>query len=207
MEKSKTINPVYQQIAVDIASKIVYGHYAVGDKFSARSSVAVQYNVSSETARRAINVLEDMEIVQVIKGSGVIITSSDNAIKFLKQYQDITTVSELKQDILFCVDRMEKENSFLKERLVELIDKTDRFRDVNPFEPFDIEVTDKTPHIDKTISELNFWHNTTATIIGIKKGDTLLLSPGPYSKLETGDILYFVGDENCLSRVKAFLYP
>lgn len=206
-QQTKIVTPIYQQIAVDIASKIVYGHYSVGDRISARSSISSLYNVSSETARRAINILQDMDIVYVVKGSGVQITSLENAIKFVKQYQDITTVVELKDKIISCVDRMEKENLYLKDRLVELLDKTDRFRDVNPFEPFEIAISDKTPHLNKTISEINFWHNTTATIIGIKKGKNLLLSPGPYSVLRDGDILYFVGDENCISRVRSFLYP
>ena len=204
---SKIVGPVYQQIAVDIASKIISGHYSVGDKIYARSSLATQYNVSSETARRAISILQDMNIVDIQKGSGVIITSCDNAVKFLKQYNDITTIVELKHNILTCVERMEQENAYLKEKLIDLIDKTDRFRDTNPFMPFEIIITENTPHIEKTISEINFWHNTTATIIGIKRDNILLMSPGPYSTLKNKDILYFVGDENCISRVKAFLYP
>ena len=110
---SKIVGPVYQQIAVDIASKIISGHYSVGDKIYARSSLATQYNVSSETARRAISILQDMNIVDIQKGSGVIITSCDNAVKFLKQYNDITTIVEIKHNILTCVERMEHENAYL----------------------------------------------------------------------------------------------
>ena len=33
--------------------------------------------------------------------------------------------------------------------------------------------------IDKTISETKFWQNTGATIIGIRRDDKLMLSPGP----------------------------
>lgn len=206
-QKSKIVSPVYQQIAVDIASKIISGHYSVGDKIYARSSLATQYGVSPETARRAILILQDMDIVDIVKGSGVVIKSCDNAMKLVKQYKDIKTIVELKQDILTCAERIESENSCLKEKLVDLLDKTDRFRDINPFVPFEISITEKTPHINKTIAEINFWHNTTATIIGIKRDNKLLMSPGPYSTLKNKDILYFVGDENCISRVQAFLYP
>ena len=51
--------PRYQQIAADIAAKIAGGEYKIGDKIFARSSLASQYHVSSETARRAICVLCD----------------------------------------------------------------------------------------------------------------------------------------------------
>ncbi|MEG2018348.1 MAG: hypothetical protein RR128_07820, partial [Clostridium sp.] len=35
----------------------------------------------------------------------------------------------------------------------------------------------------------------------------LLLSPGPYATFKEEDILYFLGDEDCLARVKNFMYP
>ena len=33
-----------------------------------------------------------------------------------------------------------------------------------------------------------------------------MMSPGPYATLNEGDVLYFVGDENCYERVVRFLY-
>lgn len=67
--------PKYQTIAEDIATKIVKKKYIVGEKIYARSSLASQYGVSAETARRAIAVLQDLNIVEATKGSSVIITS------------------------------------------------------------------------------------------------------------------------------------
>ena len=72
--------PQYQKIAVDLASKIVDGKYKVGDKIYARSALASRYGVSSETARRAVCVLADLDIVESTKGSGVIIKSQENHI-------------------------------------------------------------------------------------------------------------------------------
>lgn len=74
--------PKYEQIAADIAYKIVSGDYAEGSKIYARSSVGSQYGVSSETARRAMCVLADWDIVEIEKNSGVTIKSADNAKKF-----------------------------------------------------------------------------------------------------------------------------
>jgi len=205
--KIKITSPRYQQIAADVAAKIVDGHYKVGDKIYARSSLASQYGVSSETARRAICVLSDLNIVDTSKGSGVTIKSYENAIKFIKQYNDISTISNLKQDIIDSVDRQKKEIKFLYGCLSDLIDKTDRFRSVNPFTPFQIEITSATPYINKSVSDINFWHNTSATIIAIRRNDSLLMSPGPYAVFQENDIFYFVGDENCMERVKKFIYP
>jgi len=203
--KFKITSPRYQQIAADVAAKIVDGHYKVGDKIYARSSLASQYGVSSETARRAICVLSDLNIVDTSKGSGVTIKSYENAIKFVKQHDDINTISNLKQDIIDSVDRQKKEIKFLYGCLSDLIDKTDRLRSVNPFTPFQVEITSATPYINKSASDINFWHNTSATIIAIRRNDSLLMSPGPYAVFQENDIFYFVGDENCIERVKKYL--
>lgn len=206
-KKTKISGPIYHQIATDIASKIADKHYKVGDKIYARSSIASQYGVSSETARRAICILSDLEIVDTTKGSGVIIKSYEKALRFVRQYNDIQTVNNLKKEILDSVERQSKEKDFFNECLTKLIEKTDRFRSFNPFVPFEIEITADTPHLNKTIAEVNFWHNTSATIIAIKHDKILLMSPGPYAVFSEQNIFYFVGDENCFERVQNFMYP
>ena len=208
MEKNTRISlPRYQQVAADVAAKIVDKHYRVGDKIYARSALASQYGVSPETARRAICVLADMNIVEVIKGSGVVVTSYENAEKFVRHYQDVQSATDLKREIVKIIERQSEENKNLKECITKLIDKTDRFRSINPFTPFDILIDDKTWAIGKTLADLNFWHNTTATAIAIRRGEAILMSPGPYSTLKDGDVLYFIGEEKCYERVKQFLYP
>lgn len=205
--KLKITTSKYQQIAADIASKIVYGKYKQGEKIYARSSLSSQYGVSSETARRAICVLADLDIVENNKGSGVVIKSLENAIKFVKQYDDIKTINDLKNDIIESVERQRQELDTFNQYLTELIDKTDRLRSVNPFLPFQIEITADTPYLNKSTAEVNFWHHTTGTIIAIKRANKLLMSPGPYAVFANGDIFYFIGDENCFERVQKFLYP
>lgn len=206
-KKLKITSPRYQQIAADIAYKIMEGQYKTGDKIYARSSLASQYGVSAETARRAICVLSDLDIVETTKGSGVIIKSYENAIKFTKQYDDVNTINKLKQDLIESVERQKNEMEFFNKCLSGLIDKTDRFRSINPFVPFQIEITSQTPYINQSIADVNFWHNTSATIIAIKKENDLLLSPGPYAVFSEKNILYFIGDEDCFERVHKFLYP
>ena len=206
-EKVKIDIPKYQQIAIDLAFKIVKQQYKVGEKIYARSSIASQYGVSSETARRAICVLADLDIVDSAKGSGVVIKSYEKAVQFVKQYQEVHTINDLKKEIMNDINRQKKEVEILYAHLSELIDKTDRFRAINPFVPFELEITEATPYLNQSIADINFWHNTSATIIGIKRGDRLLMSPGPYATLSNGDIYYFVGDEDALEKVRLFLYP
>ena len=51
MSRTRVESPVYQQIAVDIASKIASGKYPVGEKIKGRTTLAGYYNVSPETIR------------------------------------------------------------------------------------------------------------------------------------------------------------
>lgn len=206
-KKAKVTSPRYQQIATDIAAKIMDRKYKVGDKIYTRSSIASQYGVSAETARRAISILVDLDIVDSTKGSGVVIKSYEKAVQFVHQYNDIETIHDLKKDIIGSVNRQLNEFDYFNERLTKLIDKMDRFRSSNPFVPFEIEITADTPLLNKTISEMNFWHNTSATIIAIKRKNELIKSPGPYTALLQEDIVYYVGDEESTERVYNFIYP
>ncbi|NSS18269.1 GntR family transcriptional regulator, partial [Enterococcus faecalis] len=62
--------------------------------------------------------------------------------------------------------------------------------------------------LEATISEMNFWQNTSATIIAIKHKEELLVSPGPYAKISLNDTHYFVEhDESTLQLVQNFIYP
>lgn len=208
LEKNVQVKqPKYQQIAVDIASKIVEKKYQIGDKIYARSSLASQYNVSAETARRAIAVLQDLEIVEATKGSGVIIKSYEKAAHFVRQFLDVQSVHELQNELLTSIHRQQNELHNLQEKTKQLISRTEHYRSVNPFIPYQIEMTANSPCIHQTLQILNFWQNTSATIVGIRRGNELLLSPGPYASLEEGDIIYFIGNDESLARVQNFLYP
>lgn len=207
IKKSKYTSPRYQLIAIDIASKIVDKRYNVGDKIYTRSSIASQYGVSAETARRAISILAELEIVESTKGSGVVIKAYEKAVEFVHQYNDIQTINDLKKDIMESVERQLKEIDYFNDSLTKLIDKMDRFRSSNPFIPYEIEITTETPLLNKTLSEMNFWHNTSATIVAVKRNEDLLRSPGPYITFLPDDIIYYVGDDKSSERVHHFIYP
>ena len=204
---TKVTSPKYHQIAVDIAKKIIEKQYKVGDKIFARSYIASQYGVSSETARRAICILADLGIVDMAKGSGVSILSFDKAVNFVEQYKDLETLHELKKEMLDSVKRQEDEMLHFSKNLAKLIEKTERLQSVSSFMPKVVTITKLTRYLNQTVSDVNFWHNTHTTIIAIKRDDNLILSPGPYASFNEGDIFYFIGDETSDTRVMNFLYP
>lgn len=198
--------PKYQEIAADIAGKIAHGTYKEGERIYIRSSLSSQYGVSTETTRRAVSVLADMGIVEATKGSGVLILSRRLARDFASKFDSISQMSDLKRRILSEVEREVEAGQTIKELVGELMYKTERFRSVNPFAPFEIELDETASFLGKNLSELNFWHNTMATVVAIRRDEQVFISPGPYFALAAGDILYYVGDENCHERVRDFLY-
>jgi K+/H+ antiporter YhaU regulatory subunit KhtT len=206
MGRTRIENPVYQQIAVDIAAKIVNGKYQVGEKIKGRSTLASYYNVSPETIRKAMCILEDVGIVSVRPGVGVEITSMENSREFIKKYNDVSNLNSIKKNILDMIQTQNEQAKKLKETVNELLDCTERFKDLNPFTPFEVEITKDAKYLGKTVSEINFWQNTLATIIAIKRNGKIILSPGSYATLKENDILYIIASEESYNRVKMFLY-
>lgn len=204
-ERLRVAAPRYRQIAADIAAKIADKQFQVGEKIYARSLIASQYAVSPETARRAIAILSDMGIVETAKGSGVVIRSSEKAALFVRRYGETHTLAELKVNTLKQAERLFDECLGLKDAVVELVERAGDFRSTNPFVPFQATVEAGSHCIGFSISDLRFWHQTVATVVGIRRDDVLTLSPGPYEALRENDVLYFVGDENALGRVISFL--
>lgn len=206
-KKINVTKPKYQQIAVDIAAKIADQTFVIGEKIHARSTLANRYSVSPETARKAISVLVDLGIVQAKHGSGFYVYSVEKAKLFVKQYQDVQSIQEIKEGLIQSIEKQKEELSTFSEILDQLIDQTKRFDTLNPLNPMTFSLTKEARHLEKTISELNLWQRTSATLIAIRHGDELLVSPGPYAKLIAGDTIYFVGDGSTLQRIQNFFYP
>ncbi|MBV4418435.1 GntR family transcriptional regulator [Clostridium tyrobutyricum] len=198
--------PVYQKIAIDIANRIISGDFSIGDKLHGRSSLSSHYNVSPETIRRAIILLNDMDIVQSIKGSGIIIKSVDNCLKFINKFKNISSINSMKKEILDLQNQRHILEKKIEGKINEVIDYSNRFIKSNPFIPLEFEIYKGLPIIGKTVSESRFWQSTNATIIGIRRNGELILSPGPYAVFEENDVFIAIGPEESYSKIKRFIY-
>lgn len=207
MDKPETVTkPVYQQIAIDIASRIANGEFPEGKKISGRSTLAGQYNVSPETIRRSVSLLEDMKIVSVTHGSGILVESMDLSMNFINQFKEVDSITGVKNSINQLMKQREQLDNKLNQYLDRILDYTVRFKTSNPFAPLEVEIPEKSHVIGKAIGEVNFWQNTGGTIIAIKRGDELILSPGPYMTFQDKDVFVMVGDEEAYDRVRRYIY-
>ncbi|MGO5137818.1 TrkA C-terminal domain-containing protein [Clostridium butyricum] len=199
--------PTYKKIALDIANKIQQNNINEGDILLGRSTLSSKYNVSPETIRRAMILLEDVDVVKAIKGKGILVLSREKAISFLNRNKSIDSIRSYKTEIdKLLTNRKEIETQLLKS-IQGIIDYSSRFNEVNNIIPLEFIVPENCLYIGKTVGEIMFWQNTGATLIAVKRNDELLLSPGPYISLNPNDILIVVGNDNIRNSVPQFLYP
>ncbi|WP_291565597.1 MULTISPECIES: TrkA C-terminal domain-containing protein [unclassified Clostridium] len=197
--------PIYQKIALDIASGIYKGDIEEGKKLHGRSTLAGKYNVSPETIRRAIKLLEDVNVVQSSKGSGITVLSKDNAFKFINKFQNIESIASCKTTLADLIAKKRKLEDEIMETINKIVDHSGRLGNITPVTPLEIKIPDSCKLIGKSISEAKFWQNTGATIVGIKRNSSLILSPGPYATFNKGDVLLLIGDEKVYNSAEIFL--
>lgn len=205
--KKRVSLPRYQQMAVQIAERIVENRYKVGEKVHARSTLASNFNVSPETARKAINVLVDLGIMEVQHGSGAYVASREKAQDYVEKYRNVQSIHEIRQEILDGVERQQQELNNFSDLLETLVNQTRQARDISPFIPYELTLTEEANHLEKSVVQLNIWQKTGATIVAIQTENELLLSPGPYAKLSVGNTVYFIGNDLSFQRMNNFFYP
>lgn len=205
MERNSSL-PIYHKIALDIANKIHIGDIQEGSLLRGRSSLAGTYNVSPETIRRAMKVLEDLEVVCSVKGKGILVLSSEKALSFLNKNQNMTNVSSYRLNLQQLLASKAKLENEIVDNINKIIDYSSRLSNINPLVPFEFKITNECKFIGKTAGEIKFWQHTSATIVGVKRDGNLIVSPGPYIEFRENDILLVVGESSIHHSVPAFLY-
>lgn len=197
--------PRYMKIAVDIATRIYNGYICEGEKLRGRSILAGEYNVSPETIRKAMKLLEDKGVVDVNKGSGIIVRSVEQAHEFIKSSREKESLSSLKatmKNLIQDRNNLEKKIQDINEKI---IDNAYRFRNIDLIDVIEIQIKQESPIVGKTIGDIEFWKNTGATIIGVKRDDDIIISPGPYLEFKKEDKILVVGNEGVEEKIQKFL--
>lgn len=197
--------PVYSQIAMDIASRIARGELKEGAKISGRSLLASEYNVSPETIRRSLRLLEDMGIIEVLTGSGVTIKSRVDAMLYIEKYNTGKDLRSLKGEVYEKIQARERINGEISAIIDQMFDLSERLRNINPIHIIEIEVPLNSPLVGKVISDVQFWQRTGATVVGIKREGKLIVSPGPYACFMPMDIFLVIGDPGVLKRIEQLM--
>jgi K+/H+ antiporter YhaU regulatory subunit KhtT len=196
---------VYQSIALDIAQRIVSGEFPAGCRISGRSLLAGQYHVSPETIRKAIGLLKDENIVSVSQGKEIVIVSEQKAYEYITKHQYLKSAYSLKQELQQLLQQKRDIDRKFDSLLTEIVETSDRLKNLKPYNPVEIRVRANSYAEGKTIGDLQFWQNTGATIIALRRGTQISISPGPHVILLGDDVLVIVGSEKAYERTEAFI--
>lgn len=195
----------YQQIALDIAQRIVNREFAVGQKLYGRSVLASMYNVSPETIRKSVALLQEMDVLKVSHGSGTTVNSIERAYNFIQRFKYLDSVSSLKNDLEKLLLEKHEIDRKLEKTLHSIIEYSDKLKHLSPYNPIEVEVEGSSQYIGSTISDLKFWQNTGGTVVAIRKKGQLIVSPGPYAVIDKGDVIVVVGGNDILKDVEKFI--
>ena len=192
--KQTVVPSQYLQIALDIARRIAKGELPEGQRVYGRSVMASEYNVSPETIRRALRLLSDMKVVEVKPQSGVVVLSADSARRYIENFEESADVRALRQQLKDLMAEYADLSRRLSDTVAALMKSRETFAAADePFPNYEVPVPKDSPLIGRSIGELKFWQSTGGTIVAIRRGQTVILSPGPYAQLYDGDVIVLVG--------------
>jgi len=198
-------SPVYMQIALDVASRIERGELAVNTKLYGRSVMSSEYGVSPETIRRSLKLLSDMGVVNVQHNSGAVVLSRDKAVEYVARFSEYNDVKIRRKKLRMMIRDHIQQTRDMLDLVNEITGADDRVSRSNPFRNYEIDIPENSHTVGKTIGELQFWQETGATVIAVRRGGKIILSPGPYIRLESFDTIIFVGDTRAVAAVSSFI--
>lgn len=200
----KHTTSIYRSIALDIAQRIINGEFS--GKISGKNILAGHYNVSPETIRKAIALLKVKNVVSVSQGKDVTIISEENAYRFIEHYKSAASVYSLHQDVEMLLRQKRDIDAKLETLLIDIINYSDRLRNLTPYNPVEVEIQDDDYIAGRSIAEIQLWQHTGATIVAIRRGMEIIISPGPRAIIYSHDRIVIVGDRGVLERTTNFIH-
>ena len=183
----------YLHIARDLAARIAKGEFPEGERLFGRSMLASEYGVSPETIRRALRLLADMKVVEIKAQSGATVLSTDSARRYLVDFEESASPQSLFQQFAELLDRCDEVHQQLSRFTRALLKNRPHVAEGEPLPNYEITVPRGSPVIGKSLGELKYWQSTGGTIVAIRRGASVILSPGPYAELYDGDVIVLVG--------------
>jgi len=180
------------QVARDIAGRIASGEIREGERFSGRSLMSSQYNVSPETIRRALGLLAEMDVVSMRQNVGAEVKSRERAARYVDQYGEAIGMRLLREDLSRLMAERRQLDERIEETVQKLADMAERFRSSGDMQTYEFTVPEGARITGLTIAQSAFRASTGATILAIRRGASVILSPGPDEKLAPGDVLVVV---------------
>lgn len=207
LTQEKDVRPIYAQIAEDIARRIIGGGMLEGAKIYGRSMLSSEYGVSPETIRRALRLLADMKVIEVKPQSGATVLSLDSARRYIDRMEQLEESRGLQSKLTRLLNEQERLTRELSEVSGSIAKRQEMLFSAaeQGFCTGEVRIAPKAWVIGKSIGQLAFWQVTGATIIAIRRGQGLIVSPGPYAELYEHDEIIFVGNQDAMDMMEGFV--
>jgi DNA-binding GntR family transcriptional regulator len=111
---------------MDIAERVLNGDYREGQRVSGRSTLSGLYNVSPETVRRALTLLQEAGVVRVLPGAGVQVSSVDAARDYLAETGQYKIIKEMQEHLATMIAERNELNSRIEHLTTELLEHVSR---------------------------------------------------------------------------------
>lgn len=187
----------YINIAVDIATRIARGEYQENQRIFGRSSLAGRYNVSPETIRRALAILEERGIVKLQPGIGVTVCSQRAAENYLAEYGQRQILSDIQKRLHIYLEERSRLDKEIEHLINELLDYTfkmaTRLQRIHEF-----RVEANSPLNGKSLEDVQFRARTGGTVLAIQRNGKEIISPDACTIIHAGDILVVVASQEVI---------
>ncbi len=201
----KSSTPIYLQVAVDVAGRVAREELKLGQKISGRTTLAGEYNVSSETIRKAMRLLSDVNIVEVKHGHGIYVSSLKRAEEFIDRYRIKASVNELKEELIDLMKQRDAIEIKMNETMNSIVDYTSRFKNSDHISVNEYYLDYDKLIYEKSIRELDFKKNTGITLVGIKRDGITMLSPDDEEIIKAKDKLLYTGIQSSSLRLGEYI--
>jgi DNA-binding GntR family transcriptional regulator len=196
MEKEK-IMPRYESIAYKIAQKIHEGIFIEDSKLRGRTLLSSEFNVSSETIRKALVLLSNYGIVLVKEQSGVFVLSRENAKTFLETYEQKQKFKHIGLEI----EELLKEQHQIQIEIQKKMKYLKQSNELFPFEYFTINLAPFKNIANQSIGSLDLYQKTGGLVIAYEINHKVHQIPDPNTLLDTHMVIYMMGNQSIKKRV------
>lgn len=189
---------------MDLAHAIMMGEYHEGEKILGRSTLAGRYNVSPETIRRAIAILQNVGVVMVNQGVGITVTSKAMAEKFFKSFDQKGEIQSFLEDLRQLMDQRRQNDLKIESHLNKFQGYVDRIMS-RWLDVGEIEVGKDSSAIGKTLRELQIRERTGTTVIAVIRDGLEQFSPEAGFILRGEDVLLAAGSAEGQAKLRQLI--
>lgn len=146
-----------------------------------------------------------MGITEIRENVGSVVLSKARAVEYVEQYQAGSDMSRLKCELRTLIEERDRLNEKITETYRKIFDLSERFRHSDRLRTYEFLLPPESPAAGKDIGTLRFRQQTGATVVAVRRGEEICLSPGPGFSFEPQDILIVACEITQIALVSALL--